>query len=915
MTTLYLDASKLDLTGFLAWLNFLKVVQQHTNDSLSLVISQADHIIGDAATLSPCLSKFVDNGAVSFSVSAIKPNINNSFALISDSRVLSVKLLKSFSSLFICPQSVPREMNSGLYWLLLSQPDLQQQSYELNRSVGYKQLKSELNWIDGLTLSPRRVSLISSVFNGDSELPPFLENISQLDGYENDEHLLIRPGSPGHEHENLVEYVLGNPSSVYVNLVRDPGLYATWNLGVRLANGRYLSNANLDDRRAPQQLTSLTSKLEVNPEVAAVSTALRISEDPLMSWHDSSRLPLMFGDVSSQIYGVPELFKKTPEGIKSRNLPHCMPVWRRTLHGKHGWFDERLYGPSADWEFWLRCGRGGERFSFLGQPLGLYRRSPDSYWHRDPRTNHYDRRIVSHYLPKVEVQGCSNGDHSWLLTDIKFRELEENWSSRAAYEAICCLICISFQVSTHISQGNVRSRIDDFVRHKLRIHNFCDLNIARQVNYRGVELKTEHALWATVELIHAIPADTQSDNDQGPEWQLLACACTDLEQCLAEPTPSLARALILRRQGQLDCEKALLRALYLNLGSVQFWQHIQRAYRFTVSLPELIAIVGVCQGTSTSNREMPDRLWAFPYYRSNAYQDLIYEPFERAACKVTGIDASKLNDLDKLPEQVGGHQVLHLHWLNAMFKGLVANEYLSRIMQVQQTLKRVRDQGAQIWWTVHNKVSHDCVNSADEIWFRRWLATFVDRLFVQHPLAVDLLDWLPFDAKPELWEHPKYPMRVLSPERRNIIRRSLGVYDDEQLVISVGKVRRYKGAAQYLPPLIQAIRSSSRYKLLIVGEVEDPDARAYLEGLGDLDRIIIKPERVSDESLNDYLQAADVGVLFYRDILISGSLYHMLSARLEVWSPNLGTLPADIVPGFNGRIYSSPTELASFVVS
>ena len=914
MTTVYLDANKLDLTGCLAWLNFLNVLQQYSDNSLSLVINQADHIIDDGPALIRCLYKFGDNSAVSVSSGVVRPNINDSFALISDSRVLSVKLLRSFSSLFICPRSVPREINPGLYWLLLAQPDLQQRAYELSRSVGFKQLKSEPSWINELVLSPRRVSLISSVFNGDSELPSFLENISGLDGYEGDEHLLIRAGSPGHEHEKLVKHVFSNPSSIYVNLVQDPGLYATWNLGARLANGRYLSNANLDDRRAPQQLTLLTSELETNPDVAAVSTALRISEDPLMRWQNSSNLPLMFGDVASQNYGLPELFKKTPEGIKSRNLPHCMPVWRRTLHGKFGWFDESLYGPSADWEFWLRCSGGGERFSFLSHPLGLYRKSPNSYWHRDPRTNNYDRLIVSRYFPQVDGPGCSNVEHLHLLADTRFRELEENWSSGAAYEAMCCLIWLSFWINGRGSLGVAQNRLDNFVKQKLHIRCFCEFNLARRVHYQGGCIKTEQVLWLTVELVHAIPVGTHSDNDQDPDWQLLSCACDDLEQNLLEPTASLARALILRRQGRLDCERALLRALYLKLGSAQFWQHIQRAYRFTVSLQELTAIVGLCRGTSTSNRKMPDRLWTFPYYRSNAYQDLIYDPLKRAGCNVSGIDANKLNDLDKLPKQVGGHQVLHLHWLNAMFKGVVANGYLSRIMLVQQTLKCVREQGIQIWWTVHNVVSHDCVNSADEIWFRRWLAKFVDRLFVHHPLAVDLLDWLPFDAKPELWEHPLYPVRALSLERRNIIRRSVRVCDSEQLVIAFGKMRRYKGVAQYLPPLVKAIQSSSRYKLLIVGEVEDPDVRTYLDEIGDLGRIIIETRRVSDEELNGYLQAADIGVLFYRDVLTSGSLFHMLSAGLEVWAPQLGTLPAEIVPGFNGRIYSTPVELASFVL-
>jgi hypothetical protein len=43
------------------------------------------------------------------------------------------------------------------------------------------------------------------------------------------------------------------------------------------------------------------------------------------------------------------------------NIPHCMPVWRKAVHDKFGYFDEPRFGTFADWAFWLKVTKGGEK--------------------------------------------------------------------------------------------------------------------------------------------------------------------------------------------------------------------------------------------------------------------------------------------------------------------------------------------------------------------------------------------------------------------------------------------------------------------------------------------------------------------------------------------------------------------------
>ena len=54
---------------------------------------------------------------------------------------------------------------------------------------------------------------------------------------------------------------------MFINLTEDPGLYEVWNRAIRLSTARYLSSANIDDRRDPDQLTELLAVLDGDPTV------------------------------------------------------------------------------------------------------------------------------------------------------------------------------------------------------------------------------------------------------------------------------------------------------------------------------------------------------------------------------------------------------------------------------------------------------------------------------------------------------------------------------------------------------------------------------------------------------------------------------------------------------------------------
>ncbi len=55
-------------------------------------------------------------------------------------------------------------------------------------------------------------------------------------------------------------------------------MYAAWNRGIRAATGRYITNANTDDRHAPHALERMAGVLDRRDDIALVYADLWITE-------------------------------------------------------------------------------------------------------------------------------------------------------------------------------------------------------------------------------------------------------------------------------------------------------------------------------------------------------------------------------------------------------------------------------------------------------------------------------------------------------------------------------------------------------------------------------------------------------------------------------------------------------------
>jgi len=815
---------------------------------------------------------------VGFSIgrfTGLPPDDQAEFAYLTDSSALSRKLLLNTCRLFIQPSAAPRRVDSWIYWKSLS---------------------------SGMSLQPVRhtVTLISSVFRGDEFLAGFLDNCSGLQGYCDCEHLLIRAASPGNEHVRLVEHVRNCPSAVYLNLAVDPGLYAVWNLGARLATGRYLSNANIDDRRSPEHVAHLKLVLDNDPDVDGVSTALRVSKQRNLVWEDSDDCSVMFGDVQDQTYGVEGLFKKAGSSLASRNLLHCMPVWRRSLHVHLGGFDEKRYGPSADWAFWLHAVRHGAKFRFSAKPLGLYLRDQGTYWRRNPDSADFDARIVAEYGDLV-VKGplsMEAAPENELLISVAVSSILDLLRSGACLEGIGQLL----------NMFSSRVRMEQTARELVTkvTHDFLGggewQDWAGRYRYQvGAGRQPVTALLnALVDLVHGIETERLGSR-AGSIRRMLEFASIDLYECGGDSRGLMLFALLARRFGEFDLEQALLQGLH-DEALHAFWSIMQSVYRFTRPLPEICA--GLCSFSSDLASSVPStrrNVIYFPDFKGNAYLNLLYQPLREAGEDVYGTsDPHKFLGAFPVP---GVENILHVHWVNPLTAATgTKTTVVQRTTSFLTGLERQKQQGFQIYWTIHNYLSHESADSAAEIAFRQSLYRLADRVFVHHPLAAGLLDWLPDHDKLHLCEHGSYDIDASSLVSTSEAREELGYGQGDFVLTHIGRVRDYKGLADSLPLLTEMLDSLPRLKLVIAGQICSNDARRWLSN-NQHPRLIVHDGFMNDRELIQQMRAADMGFLSYAAILTSGSLFHWLSCGRPVLAPVRGTIPAYLVDGWNGYSY------------
>ena len=202
-----------------------------------------------------------------------------------------------------------------------------------------------------------RISVLTSLYNCKRYLSGYFEHLARVLNLEEIEVLLLH-NEPKEDEVRLIEKAIPRfPQHLiqHIEIDQRESLYASWNRGVRHAQGAFIGVWNVDDIREPNSLQKQADLLTQNPH-AGMAYGDMIGVDN-------------YGDKEGRLYTAPEFAGK--QNLFLRNFyGSCFPMWPKQIHEKVGYFDEQLR-VVGDLDFQIRIASQSEMVK-VDSLLGYY---------------------------------------------------------------------------------------------------------------------------------------------------------------------------------------------------------------------------------------------------------------------------------------------------------------------------------------------------------------------------------------------------------------------------------------------------------------------------------------------------------------------------------------------------------------
>jgi len=229
------------------------------------------------------------------------------------------------------------------------------------------------------------VSAIVSLYAAERFVAGCLDDLTRQTLGSRLEIIVVDACSPQNEGAIVNEYKACFPNIVSVRTEEREGVYASWNRGIRLARGRYITNANADDRHRIDALETMAQVLDARPDMDFVYGDCRVGDRENETFEENDGRRIM----------------RFPEFFAPATLLYCQlgpqPMWRRSVHERVGLFDAK-YRACGDWNFNIELA-GKTRGLHIKEVLGLYLEHQSAISFRDTtmaRENDLIRRRWQH---------------------------------------------------------------------------------------------------------------------------------------------------------------------------------------------------------------------------------------------------------------------------------------------------------------------------------------------------------------------------------------------------------------------------------------------------------------------------------------------------------------------------------------
>ena len=207
----------------------------------------------------------------------------------------------------------------------------------------------------------KEISILTTFHKGEPLLENFLEDITQQTIFDKCELIIIDANSPGREKEIVEKYKEKYDNITYHRLDHNVPITECLNMAIKMSNSEYLTLGNIDDRRRKDCLEVLLANIK------------------------SSNVGLVYGDVyqtaeTNETYennsSPHRLLEHSRFSFSKENMVKCLPgpipLWKRIIHERCGFFDSENHNYADDWDMWLRAVDAGFVFKKVDEIVGLY---------------------------------------------------------------------------------------------------------------------------------------------------------------------------------------------------------------------------------------------------------------------------------------------------------------------------------------------------------------------------------------------------------------------------------------------------------------------------------------------------------------------------------------------------------------
>lgn len=251
-------------------------------------------------------------------------------------------------------------------------------------------------------------------------------------------------------------------------------------------------------------------------------------------------------------------------------------------------------------------------------------------------------------------------------------------------------------------------------------------------------------------------------------------------------------------------------------------------------------------------------------------------------------------------------EVLHINWLHHFYRAEDLQMGVTRLNDFVEKLNFAKHLGYRIVWTMHNFYPHERPFPELDHLAQLSMCRLADHVVAHCGYAAELARKHFYRLKnlhviPHGNYIDAYPNVVLRFEARQ----QLKIADDAFVYVFVGNARPYKGIERLIEAFGQVADEKSVLLLMMRSGLNPVYAQEIQAKVQDHDRILAfaSPFFERDE-FQTYLNAADVAVLPFVDVLTSGSALLALSFGKPVILPHIGCLP-EVVDQTMGHLFDA----------